>query len=241
MDCGQRSRVTPFQKVALGSAWRLDCVPPELNRLRHCQLSAMWKVLAPKVDHGADKIVAISFTKSDPRESCAGYMYGCAKLKILMARRTAYYWTNIATPMGALTYMSAMSAAHEPNGEPMGTADRLSVTLTLLLTAVAYKFVVASSLPTVSYWTVLDKYVLLCFLFILLFSVENVVFPTFLMDRSDPGNVQGLFPEAWLVAAYLASFTVLNVWFGRVAWLKWSARFHYMEPDSGLQWSDRGL
>ena len=34
-------------------------------------------------------------------------------------------------------------------------SDRLSVTLTLLLTAVAFKFVVSQSLPTISYLTLL--------------------------------------------------------------------------------------
>ena len=40
----------------------------------------------------------------------------------------------MAVPMTLLTYMSTMSAAVEPNGERLATADRLSVSLTLLLT-----------------------------------------------------------------------------------------------------------
>ena len=37
-------------------------------------------------------------------------------------------------------------------------SDRLSVTLTLLLTAVAFKFVVSQSLPTISYLTLLVRW-----------------------------------------------------------------------------------
>lgn len=39
--------------------------------------------------------------------------------------------------------------------EPDSPADRLSVTLTLLLTSVAFKFVVSQSLPEISYVTAL--------------------------------------------------------------------------------------
>ena len=60
-------------------------------------------------------------------------------------------------PMMLLTALSVLSiGTQEIDGQRLGTADRLSVTLTLLLTAVAYKFIVASLLPQVSYQTTLD-------------------------------------------------------------------------------------
>ena len=42
------------------------------------------------------------------------------------------------------------------------TGDRLSVTVTLLLTSVAFKFVVSQNLPTISYLTVLVSYIFTC-------------------------------------------------------------------------------
>ncbi len=53
-------------------------------------------------------------------------------------------------------------------------ADRMSVNLTLLLTAVAFKFVVSQSLPHISYLTLLDKYVLTSFVMLFFVVVENV-------------------------------------------------------------------
>lgn len=44
-------------------------------------------------------------------------------------------------------------------------ADRLSVTLTLVLTSVAFKYMVAQELPKISYLTLLDKYILMSFFF----------------------------------------------------------------------------
>ena len=45
--------------------------------------------------------------------------------------------------------------------------------MTVLLIAVAYKFVVAAGLPQISYLTELDKYVNVCFMFIVAMVVEN--------------------------------------------------------------------
>lgn len=199
------------------------------------KLSALWTVLESAED-GA--LLALT-GKSDACESASQYVYPNITFKIIMARQTGYYWTNVAVPMAVLTCMSTMSAAVEPNGERLPTADRLSVSLTLLLTAVAYKFVVASSLPTVSYWTMLDKYVLLCFCFILSFSLENVIYPGLLVDRSDPDNPEEIIPEIWLVGGYLALFTLFNIYFLIVARITWGKRFRF-ETSCGRKMSPVG-
>ncbi|XP_072021155.1 acetylcholine receptor subunit alpha-type acr-7-like [Amphiura filiformis] len=72
-------------------------------------------------------------------------------------RKSAYYLWNVALIVLLIVVLSFTSFAVSPD-EP---ANRLGVTLTLLLTAVAFKFVVSQSLPTISYLTILDKYVLL--------------------------------------------------------------------------------
>ena len=54
-------------------------------------------------------------------------------------------------------------------------SGRLTVSLTLLLTAVAFKFVVSSSLPQTEYLTYIDRYFLYGIVFIFLVAVENAV------------------------------------------------------------------
>eukprot|EP00660_Eupelagonema_oceanica_P019176 gene19176-biopygen43322 len=49
--------------------------------------------------------------------------------------------------MGVITYLGVLSFAMEDGGERLGTGDRLSTTLTLVLTAVAYKIVAADNVP----------------------------------------------------------------------------------------------
>ena len=43
--------------------------------------------------------------------------------------------------------------------------DRIQITLTLLLTSVAFKYYVQQFVPTVSYLTLMDKYILSCMIF----------------------------------------------------------------------------
>ncbi|XP_070560479.1 cys-loop ligand-gated ion channel-like isoform X3 [Ptychodera flava] len=68
-------------------------------------------------------------------------------------RRIGFYLWNVALIMFLIMCMTFASFSVDPF-EP---ADRLSVTLTLLLTSVAFKFVVSQSLPTISYLTILYK------------------------------------------------------------------------------------
>ena len=54
-------------------------------------------------------------------------------------------------------------------------ADRLSVSLTMVLTAVAFKQIIAAELPNVSYLTLLDVFVLASFASTCLVAFENIV------------------------------------------------------------------
>ena len=63
--------------------------------------------------------------------------------------------------MGVLTSLIALTWSVPP----ADVADRLGLSLTLVLTAVAYKLTVASCIPQVSYLTNLDAFVSICFCF----------------------------------------------------------------------------
>jgi hypothetical protein len=127
-------------------------------------------------------------------------------------------------------YAGPLSNAIEADGSAMGTGDRLSVTLTLLLTAVAYKFIVASSLPQVSYLTKLDIHVLLCFGFLVLIACENVVHP-YLEYHTTVG---GDFERYFVICYYIAFLLVHIVFFAKFfIWLLYRA--HYFKEDLLIQ------
>ena len=80
-----------------------------------------------------------------------------------------YYVSNIVGPMILIVLMSGCSFVIPFKD----VADRLSASLTLVLTAVAYKYVVSQMVPPIGYSTRLDRYVTWCFAFLFLVVVEN--------------------------------------------------------------------
>jgi hypothetical protein len=105
--------------------------------------------LSDVFDTPLEDIVIACPHESPPSESSRGITYPRCTFKIYLIRKGGFYLSNVIVPMAVLTMLTMASCSIEPSGEPLSTGDRLSVTLTLLLTAVAYKFVVASSLPQV--------------------------------------------------------------------------------------------
>ena len=79
-----------------------------------------------------------------------------------------FYLVNVVLPVASIVLASASSLAVSHD-----TGGRLSATLTLLLTAVAYKYIVSEMVPKISYNTLLDWYVLVCWAFLLLMVLEN--------------------------------------------------------------------
>ncbi len=77
----------------------------------------------------------------------------------------------------------AFSTFAIPRGE---IADRLSVTVTLMLAAVAFQFIVSTMLPKVSYLTVMDYYMLSGFVMLILMVLENAVCGA--IESDDVGN-----------------------------------------------------
>ena len=85
--------------------------------------------------------------------------------------QSEFFKWNVELPMGCLTGLS-FTVSSIPLDDVQG---RLSVTLTLLLTLVAYKLVISAELPAVSYLTILDKYILVCILLLVAVTVESAV------------------------------------------------------------------
>merc|ERR1712048_1178175 len=104
-------------------------------------------------------------------------------ISLLVMRRPEYYLWNVEVPMFVLTCLTGMTWAIEPSD----VADRLSVSLALVLTAVAYKLTIAANIPQVNYLTLLDKFVALCFLFITFAAIENAIMP-FMCPDLDPDD-----------------------------------------------------
>ncbi|EDQ92771.1 uncharacterized protein MONBRDRAFT_30738 [Monosiga brevicollis MX1] len=125
--------------------------------------------------------VAGGYVRSDKP---LGKSFPLAPLCITVARKPSYYMWNIVFPVFWIVAVSGVSMAIEGDSETEVLDARLSVTLTLLLTLIAVKFVVASDLPNASYLTWLDAYILFGFFLLILVVAENVIAAHYADSRS---------------------------------------------------------
>jgi len=147
---------------------------------------------------------------------------GTAKTEVRLraTRKSHFYVTNIVGAMCVLNLMCIGAFGIEiPD-----IADRLSVTLTMMLTAVAFKFIVGDQLPKVSYNTYLDIYLIYTYVFMFLISAYFCTGPHiwkayYDLDDigGDPGEqVVGDVSEAdhWVCVAFsILFFMFTSYWF----------------------------
>jgi hypothetical protein len=160
-----------------------------------------------------DTIVFTDLAYSDPSQSNSGYQYPkiCFSLKI--TRKSDYYIYNICLPVAFISGLTLLSMSVNEDGTSLQTSERLSITLILLLTWVAYKLVVAESLPKLSYQTYLDYYLWWTFSFMFAVALENVFYPVALSRRSDGAGKT----ECWILLVFGVIFLVVNALF--VIWI----------------------
>ena len=99
----------------------------------------------------------------------SGKEYPSLEVTLHVHRKSGYYLINVVIPTSLLA-LTSMLQWRVPAED---VTDRLQQNYALLLTAVAYKLVTAQMLPTVSYLTLLDKFVAFETLIILLSCFEG--------------------------------------------------------------------
>ncbi len=95
-------------------------------------------------------------------------------IQLSIQRSSFYYCVNFGTIM-FLIVCCAISAS---TINYTNFSNRIDVAINLLLTTVAFKFVMASYVPPTSYLTLLDKYMLLAIVILCLIVCENYLVST---------------------------------------------------------------
>lgn len=108
-------------------------------------------------------------------------------------RKPTFHVFNTIIPMMFIVATSLRSFA-VPRDE---TADRLSVSLTILLTTVAFKLQIGDSLPQISYLTLIDEFILSSIAYVIFVVLSNALVSE-LSDEFDAYYFMG-FSAAWLV------------------------------------------
>ena len=120
------------------------------------------------------------------------------KVNLMITRKITYYMTNIVGMMIGLTLL-CLGTFLVPEED---LADRLGIILTLVLTAVAFKFVVADSIPKLGYNTYIDIFLLLNFGLL------------FMMTAACVGTNLGLMSNQTAVIMSVCAIVILNCTWG---------------------------
>mmetsp|Transcript_12914 Transcript_12914/g.19421 ORF Transcript_12914/g.19421 Transcript_12914/m.19421 type:complete len:416 (+) Transcript_12914:283-1530(+) len=94
-------------------------------------------------------------------------------LTLPVRRKAGFYIWNIMIPFSLISGLTLTCFALPPEE----INDRLTIVMTMILTAVAFKFVASQGLPPISYLTFLDKYVLIMLFGMFLLGIEVTVVP----------------------------------------------------------------
>lgn len=116
-------------------------------------------------------------------------------------RKVGYFVWNIIFTVILILALSFTTVSIEP-----AASDRLVSTITLFLTMVAFKLVIKQSLPTISYLTYLDMYVVGSLMFLVMMSVENAVVASLAPDMDK--ELLTVYDELAIVS--LAVFLILS-------------------------------
>lgn len=142
---------------------------------------------------------------SDPAKSTSGLSYNELVLTLHCTRVSESYLWNIGLLIFLLQSLSFACFALDPRD----IADRVSLGLTLVLSAVALRFIVAEQLPKSAHLTALERYMNLAFGFIYGVTIEAFALPWYFEGEDNDDDL-----ERWdnrLAAASGVFFVVQHV------------------------------
>merc|ERR1719361_1600003 len=148
-DCQDLSCVIQERSISGG----VRCVfLPELRKANFGSIDPRYSV----IDEWDLETAILEFGDADPNASRSKSSYAMIVLRLKVKRRWKVFFANIVFLMACISVLAL--TAFSLGDDDLG--DRLNLLITLILTAVAFSYVVFDSLPNVPYLTYMDKYIL---------------------------------------------------------------------------------
>ncbi|KAG1665337.1 hypothetical protein FOA52_011751 [Chlamydomonas sp. UWO 241] len=124
------------------------------------------------------------------------------KVVLVVKRRPMFYILNVFVPVWCLVMFSFCSFVLPEED----LSNRLQVTLTMVLTLVAFKLSISTAkyVPITSYMTLMDWFMLTAFVMVALVAIQNLVAYVFGADHVDAGAAAGAASGAATLAALAA-------------------------------------
>jgi len=151
------------------------------------------------------KVDAVQVREFDKYYSFIDATYSRYRIEILVSRRSGFYIWKVMAIEAMMVIMSWVIFRLDP-GE---LGNRLAVSITLLLATVAFNLVVSDITPRVSYLTLLDWFLLGCFVLIFLAGLEAVL--VYSLHRSGKGAAMTARVDRCSLVAFPGLFLLLNV------------------------------
>ena len=153
-----------------------------------------------------------TITAADVRESTTYYFtvypYSHLQFDVKITRRVGYYIWKIMSVLLMLVVLSWAVFLIDP----ADIGNRMAVSITLLLAAVAFAFVTGSLIPRISYLTLLDFYVLGCYVLLFLAPAESLLVYR-LRQRKESGSAFSVARriDRLALACFPAAFLLLHL------------------------------
>lgn len=130
------------------------------------------------------------------------------EVRFRLERLHRFYISQVVIPLSIIVSIAWVALSLDITS----VSDRLSIILTLLLTAVAFKYIVAGYLPHVPYFTAMDKYVLFCFLVLFFSAIEIPIIYTCSLYYPDQATLIGYIDIAFWCTLYGFHFCAHIIW-----------------------------
>jgi len=130
-------------------------------------------------------------------------------IEIPIERKPDYYIKNVMCVMAVICFICFFAFAIP--SEELG--DRLSVVLTMVLTAVAFKLVIGDALPKVAYSTVMDVYLNALFVIMVVVAIENFFVNVLFRAKAVPEDVDEKMLDLGTFAIFSATFILFHIWY----------------------------
>lgn len=104
-----------------------------------------------------------------PESSGSKYGHYVLEVEAVVDRHYAVHVSRVIIVMACISLATVTAFCPDPE---VHCVDRIALAVTLLLTATAYSLVISSRIPTLGYLTLLDRYILGTFAFIILIIIE---------------------------------------------------------------------
>jgi len=137
------------------------------------------------------------------RSKCRGVKCSAVWITINLERKYQFYQHNVMWILWVITTCE-LGIWAIPFDD---TADRIGSTLSIMFTAIAFKFIVEDKLPSVPYQTLMDQFMNMCFLFIFL-AFGWHCFQTFIPDDIMESTEHH---DSMALAAFSTTWAVMNL------------------------------